>query len=139
MSKPLFATPAREPEQARRSSARVVPSEMPAGVNHAHVLKPSQARQKGGGGLTKEVGKIQMGKLAGIGRQLAELDARRAELVAAQADIFEALAEGQTIDPRTLRKSKARHQPVLGPVSDLDRARARSVLRDTDIRRRLGT
>jgi hypothetical protein len=80
-----------------------------------------------------------MAKLARIGRQLAELEVRRAELIAAQASIFEALAEGETIDPWTLRRPKARHRPSLGPISELDRVRARSVLRETDIRRRLGT
>lgn len=89
--------------------------------------------------MSKDSGKIQMAKLARIGRELAELDAKRAELVAAQASIFEALAEGETVDLRTLRKPKAPHVPKIGPVSELDRKRARSILQETDIRRRLGT
>lgn len=88
--------------------------------------------------MRKESGKIQMSKLALIEQEIAELDARRAELSAKKAGIYAELADGASIDHRTLQRPKTPHRPKLGPVSELDRARARSILRETDIRRRVG-
>jgi len=86
---------------------------------------------------TKDSGKIQMAKLARIDHEMAELDARRAELGAKRAAIWAELAEGETVDLRTMRKPKTPHRPQIAPVSDVDRARARGFLRDSDLRRRV--
>lgn len=81
--------------------------------------------------------KILAAKLARIAHDIAECDARRAELGAQQAKIWQELAEGEAVvDVRTLRKAKTPHRPVLGPVSELDRARARIALRDIEMKER---
>ncbi len=87
--------------------------------------------------MKHESGKICMAKLARIDHELAELDARRAELGAQRAAVWAELAEGETFDLRTMRKAKTPHRPTIGPVADIDRARARAALRESDLRRRL--
>lgn len=79
-------------------------------------------------------GKICMAKLARIDHELAELDAQRAQLGAQRAAVWAELAEGETVDLRTLQKHKTPHQPTIGPVSETDRARARGYLRQIDMK-----
>lgn len=82
-----------------------------------------------------EEGKILMAKLARIDHDVAELDAKRAELGAQRAAVWKELADGAEVDLRTLRKTRAPHRPQLEPASELDRARARMYLREIEIRR----
>ena len=76
-----------------------------------------------------------MAKLAAIDHDLAELDAQRAQLGVKRAAIWAELAEGETVDLRTLQKHKTPHRPALPPASDEDRARARSYLQQSDLNR----
>jgi len=77
-----------------------------------------------------------MAKLAQIDHALAELDAQRAQLGAKRAAVWAELAEGEIVDPRTLRKPKTPHEPVLvRPANEIDRARARAYLRQSDLDR----
>lgn len=86
--------------------------------------------------MKQEDGKILMAKLARIDHDVAELDARRAELGAQRAAVWQELADGVTVDIRTLRKTKAPHAPSIAPASEVDRARARRYLREFDLNRK---
>jgi len=80
-------------------------------------------------------GKLCMARLARIDHDLAELDAQRAELGAKRAAIWAELAEGETVDLRTLRRPKTPHVPTLPEPTEIDRARARAYLRQSDLDR----
>jgi hypothetical protein len=88
--------------------------------------------------VKKESGKFKMAELARLEHEIAELDARRAALQARKAGIFSELAEGESVDLRTMRKSRTVRQPQLAPVSELDKARATSALQQLGLRQRLG-
>ena len=88
-------------------------------------------------------GKYLMAKLARIDHDVAELDgqmaetaSRRAQLGVQRAAVWAELAEGEVVDLRTLQKPKTPHRPTIAPPSEVDRARARALLRDGDLRRR---
>ena len=82
--------------------------------------------------MTRADGKAQLQKLARVSHQIAELDARRAELFAEQARIYDTLADGErTTDLRTARRLSAPRRPKLLPVSEEDRARAIDALRES--------
>jgi len=87
--------------------------------------------------MKQGTGKIHMAKLARIDHEIAELDARRAELGAQRAAVWAELADGETVDLRTMRKQKTPHRPQIAPVAEVDRARARAFLRESDVRRRV--
>lgn len=81
--------------------------------------------------MTRATGKALMSELAQIERQLAELTARRAR-------VFQAIAEGETVDLTTGKRLAARHKPAIPAVTELDRARARRELQKSDRRRSFG-
>jgi len=83
-----------------------------------------------------EAGKLLMARLARITHELAECDARRAELGAQQAAVWSEMAQGETVDLRTLRKARAPHMPEIPEPSEFDRARARIALRDHALRKK---
>lgn len=80
--------------------------------------------------------KIRATKLSHLHRRRAELSAQLAEIDAEIARIFENAASNET-SVELDRKPPAAHEPVLKPVSDADRIRARAVIRDAGLRRRL--
>jgi hypothetical protein len=90
--------------------------------------------------MKRDSGKVCMAKLARVTHQLAEIDARRAELLSEQARIYDELSEGETVDMRTGRRHPtiAKRAP-LAPVAAEDRALAQAALRDNSNRRRSGT
>jgi hypothetical protein len=95
--------------------------------------------------MNKADGKLRMAKLARIDHdsaeldgQMAELASRRAQLGAQRAAIWAEMAEGEVVDLRTLQKPKTPHRPTIAPPSEVDRARARALLRDGDLRRTRG-
>ena len=87
--------------------------------------------------MNKESGKIQMAKLARLRHREAELHAELAETLAQEAQIFDELAEGESVDLRTSRRRPTFREPVLrGDLTPEDRQIARQSIRDNDVRRR---
>ena len=84
--------------------------------------------------MNKAEGKVCMAKLARVKRQQAALFAEEAEL-------FSALAEGESVDVRTgrLRPSYSSTMPKPSDFSETDLAEARTALRASDIKRRTAT
>jgi len=74
-------------------------------------------------------GRIQMAKLAGTARRRAELTAELAQIDVQQALVFEALADGASVDLRTGKHLPRAHVPKLSVPNDRDRAAAREALR----------
>jgi hypothetical protein len=90
-------------------------------------------------------GKVNLSQMARIDLQLAELDgetaelcARKAELLAERSRILSGMADND-VSLETGRKVPARHVPKLGPVSELDRQRARVALAACQRRTAKGT
>lgn len=88
--------------------------------------------------MRRAVGKIQMAQIARIEHEIAETHARQAELHARLAKVYDELAEGESIDLRTLRRPARPHRPEFPEISPLDAARADAVLREKRIKRRVG-
>lgn len=82
--------------------------------------------------------RIQMAKLARCDERMAELNAELAEVMAARAKILRELADGETVDPRTLRRLPKRHETEIPEPSDAARALAKTSLRQAGRRRRFG-
>jgi hypothetical protein len=80
--------------------------------------------------------KLRMARLAKANARLAELAAEEARLRAEISAEFSALADGE-IDVVVGRKSPTPHRPRRAPLSELDRRRADSILRDAETNRRL--
>ena len=85
-----------------------------------------------------QVHKIRMARAARALHRLAELDGERAEVQAELATIYGEMAEGETVSLRTGRRLPRAPRPTIGPVSEMDQARAQAALRDAAIHRRVG-
>lgn len=88
--------------------------------------------------MTKENGKIQMAKLARIRHKRAELLAEMAQLDAEEAQVYDTLAEGTSVDLRTGRRKPKHLRPNITTVSPEAEALAKTALRDNVMRRRGG-
>jgi hypothetical protein len=82
--------------------------------------------------------KVRMATAARVLHRLAELDGERAELQGELARIYSEMAEGETVSLRTGKRLPRTSVPQLGPISEVDRARARAALQDAAVRRRVG-
>ena len=87
--------------------------------------------------MKQETGKIQMAKLARLYHRSAELQAELAENFVETAKIFDALAEGETVDMRTGKlRPKYRKIDLPTDITAEERATALDSLRSNDLRRR---
>jgi hypothetical protein len=84
-----------------------------------------------------ESGKVQMAKLARIKHRQAELHGELALVLIEEAKIFDAMAEGETVDLRTGKlRPKFRKIELPEAIAPEDRASAIDALRENDLRRR---
>jgi hypothetical protein len=81
-------------------------------------------------------GKERMARFASLKRERARLMAQLADLDAQEATLLDEFAEND-VDLRTGRRAPRAHVPTLGPVSELDQARADRALQKSDSKRRL--
>ncbi len=87
--------------------------------------------------MKQESGKIQMAKLARLYHRSAELQAELAENFVETAKVFDALADGESVDLRTGRvRPKYRKVELPTDITVEERASAIDALRDNDMRRK---
>ena len=80
-----------------------------------------------------------MAELAKCERKIAHLHAELANATARRSELYLALAGDRPVDLRTGRAIATRHVPNIPEPSDVDRARARQVLKQRGIRRKTET
>lgn len=87
--------------------------------------------------MKQESGKIQMAKLARIKHRQAELHGELSEKLAEEALIYDALADGESVDLRTGRL-RPKYSKIALPtdITAQERAAALGALRENDLRRR---
>ena len=88
--------------------------------------------------MKQESGKIQMAKLARIKHRQAELHGELSEKLAAEAEIYHSLAEGESVDLRTGRlRPKYRKVELPTDITAEERALAIDALSNNNLRRKV--
>ena len=82
-------------------------------------------------------GRVCLAKLARIEHRVAELDAERAQLSAEKAKIFDAMADGETVDMATGKRQPRERKLDFDPVDPDARAKALRSLHEHTNKRRL--